>query len=596
MGNGRWYPTVTALPSGIPLVASGSDRNGHNNDTQIFDQNKFTSVDTDGTIFDLYPRMHVASTEIVYSTSLALIYFLDLKTDPPRTWQPTRTLGQKEDPNRSLHDYGCSVMYDKDQVVFIGGGKPGTATTDTLDLSLKDPKKIGWQPADPMMFKRRQHNATILPDGTILITGGTRGDGTGVIGFSGDVEFNDVRPGRPVHVAELWNPNGGKGKQWTRMASEQIDRCYHSTAVLLPDGRVLSAGGGEFQLGPGDKKDPNLPQDSHRDAQTFSPPYLFIEGPRPVINSISTEVIECNTKFEVDTELPEQIEKINLIGLSSVTHSINTGQRFVPLKDFVRKTKSLQVIAPPDTRSCPPGYYMLFIVNKKGQPSVGKIVQILPTVNQNVNHRTFNTQLASRDEKPPTPLMMRKTVRATANGTRIELGITPTCPYGLGACWGGAYEALSNLPGVEHVDPIAHMSGSTASVFLADNGLPDLELCKRLFKGFVSDTYVLRGFEVAVTGTVGVRDNTLVLLSEGMRPEVNLIRLGSEAKVQWDANTQRPQAITGEEAAAYDRLFQSAKPGPLGPVSITGPMSQADALEYTLQVRLVKWESSAVGY
>ncbi|QDS77826.1 hypothetical protein FKW77_006127 [Venturia effusa] len=562
MGSGRWYPTVTVIPSGVPLVASGSDRNGNINDQQIMNNNVFTSLDPDGQIFDLYPRMHVASSGVIYIVSLNDIYYLDLSKS--RKWQMLKA-------GRPLKDYGCSVMYDKDRLIYIGGGNPPSAATDTLDLS--DTKTVAWKPADPMIFRRRQHNATVLPDGTIFVTGGTRGDGTGATKFADDVRFNDLQRGRPVHAAELWNPE-------------------NVTALLLPDGRVLSAGGGEFQLGSGELPDPNDPRDSHRDAQVFSPPYLFLEGPSPVIESISTEPIVCGSKFEIGTAEPGQISKINLIGLSSVTHSINTGQRFVPLKEFVAKGKTLTVTAPPNPKSCIPGYYMLFIVNKRGQPSVAKIVQIVPTAEQEKSNRQFNAQLASKDEKPPTVLMMRKTVRAKAAGTRIELGITPTCPYGLKACWGGAAEALAKLSGVRDVDPVPHMSGSTASVFLEDNGLPDIVSWTKEFKSYVRQTYVLRGFEAVVSGTVEKRDDTIVLLSEGMRPEVRLARLGPESKVQWDPETRRPQILTEEEMAAYDDLFRSASSDSAGQVTITGPLSQTDEFQYTLQVRLIKWETS----
>jgi galactose oxidase len=585
MGNGRWYPTVTALPTGTALVASGSFHQGDekpiNTDTQILSGTAFTSV-TDPKppqlpVFDLYPRMHVASSGIVYWVSLANIWFLDLATS--KQWQSIPTpKDQKAVPERPQRDYACSVMYDKDKVVYIGGGNPPTATTDLLDLS--DREKIAWENTNDMTIARRQHNATVLPDGSVLVTGGTRGDGGGATKNAGDVKFNDLRPGRPVHIAELWNPNT---KKWTMMASEQIDRCYHSTAVLLPDGRVLSAGGGEFQLG----TEPNDPKDSHRDAQIFSPPYLFQEGSRPEIDSISKDVVECLSTFEVVTAKPDQIEKINLIGLSSVTHSNNTGQRLIPLK-FEPKSRPLKVTAPPDASSCPPGYYMLFIVNKKGVPSKANIIQILPTPTSLARHRDFTAQLVAGENKPPTLLETRKAVREAANGTRVELGITPTCPYGLSACWGGAFEALSNLAGVERVDPIPHNSGSTASVFLADNGLPNLDLWTRQFKGYVRETYGLRGFEAAVTGTVEVRDNGIVLAVDGVRPEVSLVPLEPEGKVQLDKDARRPQAVTEEEAATYDRLAQSASSGSAGPVTVTGPVSQSEA-GYKLQVRLIKW-------
>lgn len=115
---------------------------------------------------------------------------------------------------------------------------------------------------------------------------------------------------------------------------------------------------------------------------------------------------------------------------------------------------------------------MLFIINKKGQPSVGQIIQVIPSAEEKINSRIVTSRLASANFQPSTTLMLRDEVREKASGTRVELGITPTCPYGLSACWGGAFEALSNLEGVELVDPIPHASGSTASVFLKGELIP----------------------------------------------------------------------------------------------------------------------------
>ncbi len=134
-----------------------------------------------------------------------------------------------------------------------------------------------------MHFARRQHNATVLPDGTVLVTGGTQG----VPGNPHWLAFDNIQQGGPVHTAELWDPATGK---WTLMASEDVDRCYHSTALLLPDGRVLSAGGGEYAPGnPALPNQPNPPGDSHKDAQLFTPPYL-LKGPRPAIAAAPVEI------------------------------------------------------------------------------------------------------------------------------------------------------------------------------------------------------------------------------------------------------------------------------------------------------------------
>ena len=129
-------------------------------------------------------------------------------------------------------------MYDVGKVIFIGGGldtdtMAPTNMVEIIDLTAPAP---AWSQTAPMQFARRQHNATLLPDGTVLVTGGTQGNG-----------FNNLDPGQPVHAAELWDPTTGS---WTVLAAESVDRCYHATAVLLPDGTVLSAGSGEFRPTP----------------------------------------------------------------------------------------------------------------------------------------------------------------------------------------------------------------------------------------------------------------------------------------------------------------------------------------------------------
>ena len=207
-----------------------------------------------------------------------------------------------------------------------------------------------------MQFPRRQHNATILADGGVLVTGGTSGPG-----------FNDLSPGKPVHVAELWDP---ATEQWTRLAAEDVDRCLHATAVLLPDATVLSAGGGEFAVG----GEPNDPRDSHRDAQIFRPPYLF-HGPRPQIVA-APEDVTYGEKFALAVSGPD-VGKVTWIRLPSVTHALDHSQR-INVLEFRRDARGLTVAAPEGPQICPPGHYMLFVLSKAGVPSRARIVRIGP--------------------------------------------------------------------------------------------------------------------------------------------------------------------------------------------------------------------------
>jgi hypothetical protein len=200
-----------------------------------------------------------------------------------------------------------------------------------------------------MAFGRRQLNTTLLPDGTVLATGGTSSPG-----------FNDA--GLAVLAAEQWDPGTGA---WTTLAAMKIPRLYHSTAALLPDGRVLSAGGGFPPATGGDLHHPN--------AEIFSPPYLF-RGPRPAITA-APSLVSYGQAFPIETPDATRITTVRWIRLSSVTHSFNESQRSNTLAFSVVRG-GLYATAPADSNRCPPGHYLLFILNGDGVPSIGRIVQV----------------------------------------------------------------------------------------------------------------------------------------------------------------------------------------------------------------------------
>jgi hypothetical protein len=252
------------------------------------------------------------------------------------------------------------VMLDT-RVLYIGGGGGGscptpvpTNTAEMIDLAAATPT---WSLVAPMNIGRRQTNATILPDGMVLVTGGTS-----QCGFTNEAGA--------VFAAEIWDPNGsttgdGKGK-WTQMATAGVVRVYHSTTVLLADGRVLSTGSGD---GGGVTQ-----QYSY---EIYSPPYLF-KGARPTYN-LGSGTLRYGVPFLVTTPNGASIRKVTLIRLSSSTHAFDMGQRlntlpFTPAADG----QSLTITPPAAGRLAPPGPYRLFLVNDKGVPSVGQTVLLGP--------------------------------------------------------------------------------------------------------------------------------------------------------------------------------------------------------------------------
>jgi PKD repeat protein len=162
-----------------------------------------------------------------------------------------------------------------------------------------------------------------------------------------------------VRAAEIWNPATGV---WTTLASNAIRRTYHSTSLLLPDGRVLHAGSGEGAGMP-----------AERTAELFSPPYLS-NGSRPTIADAPT-LVGYGTSFTVATPQAADIQSVSLIRLGSVTHAFDMNQRFQRLP-FVRQSGALSVSAPASGTLAPPGHYLLFILNGNGVPSEAKIVKV----------------------------------------------------------------------------------------------------------------------------------------------------------------------------------------------------------------------------
>jgi hypothetical protein len=204
-----------------------------------------------------------------------------------------------------------------------------------------------------MSVGRRHLNSTILPDGQVLITGGTRGGG-----------FVDFSQANSTRTAEIWNPTTN---QWTTLAANEVVRVYHAVSLLLPNGTVLHGASGDALNGAGVEVPPE------RNHEIFEPPYLF-KGARPTISSVPSSV-GYNQEFSVSTPNAAQVTDARWIRLGSVTHAFDMSQRANTLA-FTRTATGIQITAPADPKQAPPGHYLLFILNRNGVPSEGKVVRI----------------------------------------------------------------------------------------------------------------------------------------------------------------------------------------------------------------------------
>ena len=576
MAKGRWYPTVVTLADGSVLVCSGSyadpapvappgkPANGTPTNnlpehgipsswtptsqswTPLQDFNLATKQD-----LTLFPRIHLAPDGRLFMAGTTdQCFFFDASV-PSGAWLPA--------PHRQggPREYAPSVIYDVGKILYIGGGNnSGTlAPTDAVEMIDLTAAETKWTPTQSMHFPRRQHNATVLPDGTVLVTGGTRGPG-----------FNDVSPGMPVHTAELWDP---ASESWTLLADESVDRCYHSTAVLLPDATVLSAGGGEYQ--PTASLTPNDPSETHTDAQIFSPPYLF-RGPRPKILGGDRQVAYGQV-FEVAYEAPPdgKVARASLVRLSSVTHSFNTNQRINFLDCEFLRDGVVNLTAPPNANVCPPGHYLLFLLSDRGVPSVAIFVQIIG------NPKAEPRRAAEAFD----PVAAGIAMRAAHGGQKpVGIGLTSTCPYG---CWGNALTAAPRLEGVRYVLPVADSCEWMIHVYLDHEGLPDLDKWKEQIPALLLGSYTFRGVEVTLAGRVQADNGQLFLAGTDQRPAVRLAQMGEGDLVQRrTAGDGNQQKLTDEERRAYSEVRRLEQNPSVGRLSVTGPLIK-DSDGYTLK-------------
>ena len=363
MAHGRWYPTVTTLPDGRLVTVAGQDSASNVvRIPEIWENNAWVELPGAGNVeLPYYPRDFVDPLDgrLFMAGERVTSRWLDVDgstsgnrgswtTGPTHLWLFNR-------------DYGAAAMYESGKIIYVGGGgytgwdtpdprsPTPTETAEMVDLNAGTP---AWTSAGSMSAPRRHLNATVLPDGQVLVTGGVSGGG-----------FNDVNSG--VRAAEIWNPSSN---EWTTLASSAVTRAYHSVSILMVDGTVLHGASGDANI-PGT----GTPYPAQRNHEIFRPPYLF-KGARPEIADAPASVGYGQT-FTVTTPAAAQVTHVRWIRLGSVTHSFDANTMAVSL-EFTRGDGSLTLTAPPNPNVAPPGHYMIFVLNRNGVPSVGRVIRV----------------------------------------------------------------------------------------------------------------------------------------------------------------------------------------------------------------------------
>jgi hypothetical protein len=236
------------------------------------------------------------------------------------------------------------------QVLICGGGPVGKAdrtdATDAVsivDLTAADPHYLA---AAPMGLPRLHLNAVLLPDHTVFVGGGS-------------LKQEDQPLARLE--AEIYDPASDTG---TVMAAASVPRLYHSTALLLPDGRVVAAGGNP-EGGSQVAWEPPDPQEEMQ-LEVFSPPYLF-RGPRPQLDAAPATATYGQT-VTITTPQAGTIRWVSLVKNGVTTHSFDSGQRLVDLAITSQGNGALQERCQPTPTSPHPAGTCCFSSTRRASP------------------------------------------------------------------------------------------------------------------------------------------------------------------------------------------------------------------------------------
>lgn len=367
MNEERWYPSLAALPNDEVFIMAGGPSTHEVYQTDGSFRQSVTLAHPEH-----YPFIQaIVGGKVLYSGPSPSMRIID-----PSGAGSFISYGHINNDS-TYRNYASYAMYDVGRVIVSGGAFPARQEALLIDASDGTPSS---SVTGSMIYARRQHMLTILPDGRVLATGGLSSSA------------NYVDPQNGVYAAEVWDPATG---QWTEWASMQVSRQYHSITLLLPDGRIMTGGGGVCT----ECMNENYLE---KNVEYFSPPYLFDAlgqpADRPIISSVP-DAVAFGHDFKIGSPDAASIDKVSLIRLGAPTHGQNMGQRFIPLT-FTLSNNMVTATAPADGNIAPPGYYMLFLVDSNGVPSIAEFVRVDEEIEQVAPLNSINTSMPAFEWRP----------------------------------------------------------------------------------------------------------------------------------------------------------------------------------------------------
>ena len=377
MAHGRWYPTVVMLGDRTVVAASGLDEQGTGLDNNTLERNSdpvaASWIKARDFNLPLYPHLFQLRDGRLFYTGGKM----DTRGDSvPLVFDPINATGAVV-VNGLTDQANCnqcaSVILPPAQdqkFMILGGGpeddgpvrQPATHRVATIDFRATNPT---YHAKSALNHERMHVNAALLPDRTILVV-----DGGVTREASAQTRLVDPQGGREVFEGEIYDL---ATNMWSVTAPATVARLYHSVALLLPDGRVLSAGGNPDKGSQANWLPPDLMEEMR--LEIFSPPYFFQNKMRPVVQSAQEE-IKYNSRTMIQTPQATQIKWISLIRPGLTTHSFNGTQRLVDVPFTLMPPNTLSADVPAEPNVAPPGWYMLFLTDHDGVPSLGHWVHL----------------------------------------------------------------------------------------------------------------------------------------------------------------------------------------------------------------------------